>query len=110
RVQQLEQPLERGERRRLHVGLIQPRLDRLEVPVAEVVEGQVVEPLDGVREVERIQVLLDAGPGCVDAREDPALLERRRTRLDLLAAVQQEEAARVPELVREAPALLDRAA
>ena len=51
RMQQLEQPLERGERGRLHVGLAEPRLDRLEVPVAEVVEGQVVEPVDGVREV-----------------------------------------------------------
>ena len=52
RMEQLEEPLERRERRRAHVLLGEPRLDRLEVPVAEVVEREVVEPLDAVREVE----------------------------------------------------------
>ena len=42
RVEQLQQPLERGERGRLRVGVavVEPRLDRLGVPVAEVVEGR----------------------------------------------------------------------
>ena len=45
RMEELQQPLERGERRRgrVRVATVQPRLDRLGVPVAEVVEGQVVE-------------------------------------------------------------------
>ena len=44
-MKQLEEPLERLERRRAHVLLLEPRLDRLEVPVAEVVEREVVQPL-----------------------------------------------------------------
>ena len=84
RMQQLQQALERRERCRLHVGLAEARLDRLEIPVAEVVEGQVVEPFGGVREVELREVALDLGPRRVDARENPALLERRRALVDLV--------------------------
>ena len=55
RVQEREQALERGERGRgrVLVAVAEPRLDRLGVPVAEVVEGEPVERLHGVREVER---------------------------------------------------------
>src|SRR5436305_265863 len=78
---------------------LEPRLDRLEVPVAEVVEGEVVQAVDRVREVELVEVALDLGAGGVDARDDPALFERGRPRLDPLTALHQQEAARVPELV-----------
>ena len=77
-MEQLEQTLERGERRRPHVRLAEPRLDRLEIPVAEVVEREVVEPVDRVREVERREVVLELCARRVDAREDPSLLDRRR--------------------------------
>ena len=78
-MQQREQPLERGERRGLRVLVagVEPRLDRLRVPVAEVVEGEVVGPLDRVGEVERGEVGLQLGARRVDAGDDPALLERR---------------------------------
>src|SRR5947209_15244028 len=57
----------------------QPRLDRFRVPVAEVIEGEVIEPVDSVRKVERGEVLIELGPGRVDAREDP---DRKSTRLN----------------------------
>ena len=49
-MEQLQQPLERGGRCRERVGVagVDARLDRLEVPVAEVVEGDVVELVDEV--------------------------------------------------------------
>ena len=77
RVQQLQQPLERGGRRRARVGVavVEPRLDRLEVPVAEVVEGQVVELVGHVREVELAEQLLGRALRLREPREDPALLE-----------------------------------
>ena len=56
-----------------------PRLDRLRVPVAEVVEGQVVELVDEVGEVERGEVPLDLALGLREAGEDPPLLERSRS-------------------------------
>ena len=64
RVQEREQALERGERRRRRVlvALAQARLDRLRVPVAEVVEREPVERLHRVREVERRPRLLELAP------------------------------------------------
>ena len=60
---------------------VQPRLDRLGVPVAEVVEDEVVERVGDVREVERAgSSLLDLGARLVDPPQDPALLERLRAR------------------------------
>ena len=49
-MQQLQEPLERRARgrERIRVVLVEPRLDRLEIPVAEVVEGEVVELLHQV--------------------------------------------------------------
>ena len=60
-MQQLQQPLERDGRGRARVGVavVQPRLHRLEVPVAEVVEGEVVQLVHRVREVELVEVALD---------------------------------------------------
>ena len=77
-MQQLQQPLERGDRGRARVGVavVEPRLDRLGVPVAEVVEGEVVELVDEVREVELAEQPLDLALRLREPREDPALLER----------------------------------
>ncbi len=80
RVQEREEPLERAERgrdRRL-VAVVEARLDRLRVPVAEVVEREVVERRRRLGEVEARPCVLDLGPGGVDTREDPALLEVTR--------------------------------
>ena len=81
RMQQLEQALERRERgrARVRVARVQARLDRLGVPVAEVVEGQVVELARRRAEVELVEVRLDRALRRREPREDPALLERRRT-------------------------------
>jgi hypothetical protein len=78
-VQQLEQPLERCERSRARVGvpLVEPLLDRLGVPVAEIVEGEAVEIRDEMREVERLEVPLVRALGGREPRQDPVLLERR---------------------------------
>ena len=60
-VQELEQPLQHRERHSARVPVrfvVEPRLDRLRVPVAEVVEGEVVERIDGVREVELPEIPL----------------------------------------------------
>ena len=64
-MQQLEEPLECRARcrDRIRVTLVDARLDRLEIPVAKVIEGEVVELLDEVREVERVQVRLDCALG-----------------------------------------------
>src|SRR3954471_4440688 len=77
RMQQLQQPLECGKRRRLRFGVVleEPRLDRLEIPVAEVVEGKVVQASDGVREVIGVEVALDLRARRIDPRQDPPLLE-----------------------------------
>jgi hypothetical protein len=60
-VQQLQQPLECRERRRARVGVafVEAGLDRLRVPVAEVVERQVVELAREVREVELAEQALE---------------------------------------------------
>ena len=83
RVQQSEQELERAQCGRTRVGLavVEARLDGLGIPVAEVVERQVVEDACRRREVEPRPCLLDCCPRCVDPREDPALLERGWPRL-----------------------------
>src|SRR5262245_24777666 len=108
-MEQREQPLERGEGRRTHLRLAQARLDRLAVPVAEVVERQVVETVDRVREVECAEVDVDLFPRPVEPGEDPALLDGRRERRPLPRPGAEQEAARVPELVRELASFLDRA-
>ena len=76
-MEEREQPLERGERGRdrVRVRLVEARLDRLRVPVAEVVEREVVEDRRGGREVETAEALLELGPRGVEPGEDPALLE-----------------------------------
>ena len=61
------------------VVLVETRLDRLGVPVAEVVERQVVEDVRRRREVESAPGVLELRAGGVDAGEDPALLEIART-------------------------------
>ena len=112
RVQQREQPLERRESRRrgVRVVLVEPRLRRLRVPVAEVVEGEAVELLHGRGEVEPRPGPLDLRAGRVEPRQDPALLERPRPRVRLGAfRVRQDEASHVPELGRELASLDDRA-
>ena len=110
RVQQAEQAFEGRERHRDRpfIAGVQTGFDRLGVPVAEVVEGEVVEPLDSVGEVERGEKLLDLRPRLVDPREDPALLERVRAecRREPLG-VAEDQSRHVPELARELRALVD---
>src|SRR5436190_85913 len=110
-MKELQKALETRGRGRDRIGVagVQAGLDRLEVPVAEVVEGEVVELLHQVREVELVEVPLDRALGLREAGEDPALLQRRRPLLDLAYARLQDQSARVPELVGELPALEDRA-
>jgi hypothetical protein len=49
-MQELEEPLQRRERRRLRllVARVEARLDRLRIPVAEIVEREVVKLVDEV--------------------------------------------------------------
>ena len=63
RVEKLEQALERGERGRprVLVAAVEPRLDRLCVPVTEVVEREAVEPPDRAREVVLRDIALELG-------------------------------------------------
>ncbi len=65
RVEEREQPLERVERGgdRVCVLLVEAWLDRLRVPVAEVVEGQVVEAVRRGGEVERAEPAFDVQRG-----------------------------------------------
>src|SRR5689334_6310203 len=101
-MQELQQPLERGERGRLNVGLTEARLDRLEVPVAEIVEGQVVELADEVREVELGEVALGGALCLRDTRQDPALLDRLWPLGRAgVAGVHQDQAGGAPQLLRE---------
>ena len=87
RIEQLEEALERRERgrARVRVARVQARLDRLGVPVAEVVEGQVVEFAHDVREVELVQVRLDR-----------ALRRRERARIQRSSSDDERSAASVP--------------
>ena len=93
-MQEREQALERRERgrdRRL-VAVVQPRLDRLGVPVAEVVEGEVVERRRRLGEVETRPGVLELGASRVEPREDPALLEalRRDRGVDALRVLEDQ--------------------
>src|SRR5205085_8317304 len=103
-------PLERRRGGREHVSLavVEPGLDRLEIPVAEVVERQVIQLADEMSEAERLEVRFVCALRRREAREDPALLERRRALRDLGHARLEQQPARVPELVRELPPFLDR--
>ena len=109
-MEEREQPLERRERRRLRVGVlvVEPLLHRFRVPVAEVVEGQVVELVDQVGEVEVGEQALDLALGLRQPRENPALLDRRRPllRLDAFGSLENQPCD-VPELVRELSPLVD---
>ncbi len=111
-MQEREQPLERRERSRdrLRVTVVEPWLDRLGVPVAEVVEREVVERRRRLREVESRPRVLELGASSVEPREDPALLEalRRRGHPDALGVL-EDQPRHVPELDRELAPLLDRA-
>src|SRR5579872_2875728 len=112
RVQELQQADERRERGRLRIGVavVEPLLDRLRVPVAEVVERQVVELVDEVREVELAEQALELELRLGEAREDPALLERPRALVGRRACRRlQDQPRHVPELVGELAPLLDRA-
>ena len=87
---------------------VQPRLDQLEVPVAEVAVDEVVEAERGAVELERLERPRGRGLGALEARQDPGVLDRRRARLgQLLGRAQQHEPRGVPELVGELAALGD---
>ena len=104
-MQQRQQPLERGERggdRRL-VAVVEPRLDRLGVPVAEVVEGQVVERVGDVREVEarRASSSISARASSIRARIHRSSSAVGRSAGSIAVGVLQDQPGDVPELVRE---------
>src|SRR5206468_10119084 len=83
---------------------------RLREPVAEVVEGEPVQLLRRVREVELAEQALDLALGGRQSRENPALLELARLLVrDGVAGVRKDQPRDVPELVRELAALLDEA-
>ena len=81
-MQQREQALESvgGRGQGVVVLLVEPGLDRLRVPVAEVVEREVVEPLGGRCEAERGEIGLDLGSNGLEPSEDPALDRVARAR------------------------------
>jgi hypothetical protein len=93
-MQQDEEELERPERRcaRVDVAVVQPWLDRFGIPVAEVVEGEVVQHARRGGEVELAPGVLDRDAGGVDPGEDPVLLERRGPRIgpDVLDILEDE--------------------
>ena len=100
-----------GRRPRVLVAVVEPRLDRLGVPVAEVVEREVVERARRRRRSRtRPRRPRPRAAGGVEPREDPALLERRRRerRASRRSACLEDQARDVPELVRELAPLLDR--
>ena len=111
RMENSKQPLERSERRGKSIRILcdEPRLDRLRIPVAEVVEGEAIERGGRGCEIELPERALQELPRLVEAREDPALLSRARPglRLDPLRAGEHDAVRHVPELDRELPALLD---
>src|SRR6188508_783300 len=110
-MEQSEEPLEGGERGRdrRRIAVVEPRLDRLRVPVAEVVEGEVVEGGRRLGEVEARPGVLDLGSSRVDASEDPPLLEipRLDRGRDVLGVLKYQPGD-VPELDREFSTLFDR--
>src|SRR6266545_4995837 len=109
-MEKLQQPLERGDGGRtcIRVSLVETLFDGLGVPVAEVVEGDVVQLVDEMREVELVEEPLHLPLSMREPRQDPALLQRPRA-LGRLRALgrEQDQAGDVPELVRELPSLFD---
>jgi hypothetical protein len=92
-------------------------LGELDVPVADLIPGEVVEHVAELRELEVLVARVDLGDGGVQAGEDPAVrggeLLARRHGCSGGRAVHQGEAGRVPQLVAEVaralhPLLADR--
>src|SRR5437667_12186789 len=103
-MEQLQQAFERRERRRLRllVAVVEARLDRLREPVAEVVEGEPVQLLRRVREVELAEQALDLALGGRQARENPALLELARLLVrDAVAGVRNVQPLDLPEVATQ---------
>ena len=109
-MEQREQSLERVESGRRGVGVlrVQSGLDRLGVPVAEIVEGEVVERVDRRREAVLTEAALDLLAHAVDTPQNPPLERLARSGFQRRASCVQHEARDIPELDREPPALLDR--
>ena len=93
----------------------QPRLDELQVPVAQLAVDEVVQPERGVREVVVLDPRGGVGRQSLEPREDPAVLDAcaapgqacRAPRRAAARRLRQREARRVEELVRERLPLLD---
>jgi NAD(P)-dependent dehydrogenase (short-subunit alcohol dehydrogenase family) len=66
--------------RRGQLRLADPALDELDVPVAQLAVDEVVERERGVREVVGVDPLAELALEAGQAREDPAVLDRRRQR------------------------------
>ena len=111
-MQELQQPLQRRDRGGscVLVAVVEAPLHGLGIPVAEIVEGEVVELVHHVREVELSEESLHLTLCLREAGENPALLERAGTflRRGTLGGLQNQPC-NIPELVRELSSLLDRA-
>ena len=106
--ERLGQDMQQGLRGRLFAR-VKPRLDQLEVPVAQLAVDEVVEPERCVGEVVARDPPTHVRLRALQPGEDPAVLDRRgRDRgPGILAHAQQNEARRVPQLVHEREPLGD---
>ena len=83
-------------------------LQQLQVPVAQVVEHQVVEAVRELAELEALHQAIGFRDGGADDRGDPAVAQRlRRRRLACTAAAVHHQAGGVPQLGDQLPALTD---
>src|ERR1044072_2618043 len=99
---------------RLRVGGSHVRLRQLDVPIAEVVPEEVVERVDSLVELVRLDGRRDLARGLVQARDNPAVVQRPTLRVAFEAAtnlralgVQEAEARGVPNLVGEVAVTFD---
>ena len=78
-MEQLEQALQRRKRGRAGVGItvVEPRLDRLRVPVAEIVEREAIQRVCAGGELESAPELLELGSRGIETGEDPLFLQSR---------------------------------
>ena len=95
--------------RGIAVAFVEPRLDQLEIPVAQLTVDEVVERERGVREVEALDQVADLGLRTLEPREDPAVLDGggRHGAAYVGLDPQEDQARGVPELVRQLLALRD---
>ncbi len=121
-MREREQPLEHVQQVRGRVGIpvVEPRLDDLQVPVAELRPEERVEAEHAVGEVVAVEGLAEGADLALQPRDDPAVLDPVRPGLEpsphprrssllrgLGVRVQQDQPRGVPHLVRQVAPLLD---